>query len=249
MLNVFYVTFLSNVSDSLYNDLNKTSYIWTNSFPPSNWTASMKLLLSIVFSKIHMISRENIVNMAQKPDHYDWSLITEQWIESMDLGECPSVTLPYKELISMNELYHAINWRISAHKNCPFKFHYSVEQGKIYIGSPMDNINWLLSMVIINDSLRDVLGFKQNIPAAVDFAFSTLHETGSGEDLKKVFRKIPSSMDNPLRAIEISSKGKRSRNTLSLISLYLGQKQKTSLLSKKKKPRNKFVRSKKGFFS
>jgi len=47
---------------------------------------------------------------------------------------------------------------ISARKNGAFKLNYSMEQGKIYISYPIDSEKFIL-----NDNLRDVLGFKQNI--------------------------------------------------------------------------------------
>ena len=59
---------------------------------------------------------------------------------------------------SMTDLYRSIIRRISPRKNGAFQFNYSMEQGKIYINSPIDS-----EKIILNDDLRDVLGFKHNI--------------------------------------------------------------------------------------
>jgi hypothetical protein len=58
----------------------------------------------------------------------------------------------------MNELCHVINKRISACKKGTFQFNYSREKAKIYISSPIANEN-----VILNENLREVLGFKYNL--------------------------------------------------------------------------------------
>ena len=58
----------------------------------------------------------------------------------------------------MNDLCRSINRRISALKNDAFQFNYSMKQGKIYIIFPIDS-----ESVILNDNLRQVLGFKQSI--------------------------------------------------------------------------------------
>ena len=58
----------------------------------------------------------------------------------------------------MTDFCCAANRAISAHKNGPCHFNYSMEQGKIYISSPIGD-----EKVILNDNLRDFLDFKQNI--------------------------------------------------------------------------------------
>ena len=76
----------------------------------------------------------------------------------MNLGEYPFITLPYKEFFSMNDLCPAVNRRISARKNSAFQLNHSMELGRIYISSPIDD-----ETVILIDNLCDVLGFKQNL--------------------------------------------------------------------------------------
>ena len=76
----------------------------------------------------------------------------------MNSGNYPLITLPYKEYGSITDFCRAINRRISARKNGAFHFNYSMEQGKIYISSPLDN-----EKVFFNDNLKHILGFKHNI--------------------------------------------------------------------------------------
>ena len=52
----------------------------------------------------------------------------------------------------MNDLFRAINRRMSARKNGTSHFDYSMEQGKIYISFPFEN-----EKSIVNDNLKDVL--------------------------------------------------------------------------------------------
>ena len=52
----FYATFLSNVSDALFDVLNKTSDCWTKLFPAIKFEGSIKLLLLIVFLKVLILS-------------------------------------------------------------------------------------------------------------------------------------------------------------------------------------------------
>ena len=58
----------------------------------------------------------------------------------------------------MTDLYRTIKRKIFVCKNVAFHYNYSTKQGKIYINSPIDN-----EKVILNDNLRDVLGFKRNV--------------------------------------------------------------------------------------
>jgi hypothetical protein len=58
----------------------------------------------------------------------------------------------------MNELCRAINKKISARKNGTFQFNYSKKEGEVYISSPID-----IGKVILNDNLREALGFKYNV--------------------------------------------------------------------------------------
>jgi hypothetical protein len=67
------------------------------------------------------------------------------------------VTLKYKEYGTMTVLCRAIR-KISYRGNGTFHFNYSMEHDRIYITSPVET-----EMTSINDNLRDVLGFKQNI--------------------------------------------------------------------------------------
>jgi len=84
------------------------------------------------------------------------SLASTGWRNELRLTSL--VNLPYEEFGSINHLCHATDRRNSAFKNSAFQFNYSVKQGKIYIILPIDN-----EKVIINDSSKDVLCFKQNI--------------------------------------------------------------------------------------
>ena len=103
------------------------------------------------------------------------------------------------------------------------------------------------------------LARKYLVPAATDFASSTLYDWGSGKDFKKsATENLRSSARTLGEKLKQNGKGlKRLRNNASLISLYSGRKRKTSLLSKKRKPtrdvnrspRKKIVRSKLDFFS
>ena len=77
-------------------------------------------------------------------------------MESVNSCEHPYITLPYKELGSMSDMCWAINRKISTHNNGAFHFYSSIEQGKICINSPIDD-----KKVILNDYLRDVIGFKR----------------------------------------------------------------------------------------
>jgi hypothetical protein len=58
----------------------------------------------------------------------------------------------------MNELCRSINKKIFARKKSAFHFKYWKEVGKIYISSPIAD-----EKVILNDNLKDVLGFKLNM--------------------------------------------------------------------------------------
>ena len=58
----------------------------------------------------------------------------------------------------MIDLCHAINRRIFTRKNGVFQSYYSMEQGKIYFSSSIDS-----EKVILNDNMRDILVFQQNI--------------------------------------------------------------------------------------
>ena len=58
----------------------------------------------------------------------------------------------------MGDLCRAINKKISYRRKGTFHFNYSIKHDRIYITSPVDT-----EMIIFNDNLRDVLGFKQNM--------------------------------------------------------------------------------------
>ena len=58
----------------------------------------------------------------------------------------------------MPDLPLAINRKISSRKNDAFHFKFSVEHGRVYICSSINN-----ELVHLYDNLRDVLGFKRNI--------------------------------------------------------------------------------------
>ena len=73
-------------------------------------------------------------------------------------GEYSFITLLYKKYGSTAEFRRPINRKISTRKNGAFHFKYSMEQSKIYISYAIDN-----EMDILNDNLRDILGFKRNI--------------------------------------------------------------------------------------
>ena len=126
------------ISDLLYDDLNKQVGFGQSSPLPSNSIEGIKLLLLIVFLNI--------------------PLVTEKWIESINSAEYPFNTLPYKEYSIMTDWCRAINRWISACQNGAFHFIYSMKQGEIYVISPIDN-----EKVFFNDSLWDILGYKQNI--------------------------------------------------------------------------------------
>jgi hypothetical protein len=108
------------------------------------------------------------------------------------------------------------------------------------------------------------LSRKYIVPAATDFASSILYDWSSGKDFKKsASENLRSSARTLGERLKQNGKGlKRSRNNASLISLYSGQKRKTSPLSKKRRkkptrtvnrrrrsPRKRIVRSKLDFFS
>ena len=79
----------------------------------------------------------------------------EECIKSLTSDLYPHLTLKYKEVGIMNGLARAINRRISARKNEAFHFNYSMEHGRIYINSPIQN-----EMVHFDDNLRYALGIK-----------------------------------------------------------------------------------------
>ena len=58
----------------------------------------------------------------------------------------------------MTDFCHTINRKISYRRNGTFHFNYSMEYDRIYITAPVDT-----EMIHLNDNLRDVLGFKQNM--------------------------------------------------------------------------------------
>jgi len=89
--------------------------------------------------------------IGQKVRSHYLPLVTEQWIESLNSGEYPIITLLFNEFGGMNDLCLAINRRISVRKNNAFQFIYIMEQGKIYISSLIDS-----DKVILSDNLSGV---------------------------------------------------------------------------------------------
>ena len=81
---------------------------------------------------------------------HDWPLITKELIESINSVGYSFIALTYKEYRGTNGSCRAINRKILAHKNRAFHFN-SMEPGKIYISSPIDN-----DKVILSDNLSGV---------------------------------------------------------------------------------------------
>ena len=157
--NDFYVTFISNVSDPLYDDLNKTSGFRTKLSPTIKFNEEkykVALVDCILKNAYNILRKDRTYEIKVRP--HDWPLLSEKWIISINSGEYPFIKLAYKEYGSMTELCRAITRRIYAHKNGAFNFYYLMKHAKIYISSPLDD-----EKVIINNNLRDVLCFKQNI--------------------------------------------------------------------------------------
>jgi hypothetical protein len=160
MPNDFYVTFMSNVSDPLYNDLNKTSDFWTKLSPAIKFDDGkyeVALVDCILKNTYDILRKDRVYNIKVIP--FDWSLFVEyEWVEALKSSEYPDVTLRYKEYGTMTDLCRAINRKISYRRNGTFHFNYSMEHDRIYITSPVDT-----ELIHLNDNLRDVLGFKQNM--------------------------------------------------------------------------------------
>ena len=160
MPNDFYVTFMSNVSDPLYNDLNKTSDFWTKLSPTIKFEGKYEVALvdCILKNTYDILRKDRKYEIKIRP--YDWPPPPgdQEQIQKINWLDYPYIELPYEELTCMNDLCRSINKRISARKKGAFHFNYSKEEGKIYISSPIAS-----EKVILNDNLKDVLGFKLNI--------------------------------------------------------------------------------------
>ena len=92
----------------------------------------------ILKNSYYILKKDCTYDIKVRP--YDWSLATEKLLESMNSGEYPLVPLPYKEFDSVNDFCRA------------FHFDYSMEQGKTYISSTIDN-----QKIILNGNLKHVL--------------------------------------------------------------------------------------------
>ena len=128
MPNDFCVTFMSNVSDPLYNDLNKTSDFWTKLSPAIKFDDGkyeVALVDCILKNTYDILRKDHIYDIKIRP--YDWPLLSNQhddWplvrnrhkIETIPSVEYSFVVLPYEELNYMNDLCCTINKGGSARK-------------------------------------------------------------------------------------------------------------------------------------
>ena len=157
MPNDYYVTFVSNVSVSLYDGLNKIRDFRTKLSPAIKFDGRYEIaLVDCILKDTHDILRKDRT-YGIKVRHNDWPLVTDEWIASICSAECPFVTLKCIEYGCMTDLYCAINRQISSRKNIAFQFNYSMKQSKIYISSPIEKRR------LFSTSLRDVLGFKNTL--------------------------------------------------------------------------------------
>ena len=151
------MTFISNVSDLPCNNLNNTSDIQRKLFPTIRFDGEYEVaLVDCILRNTCDVLREDLTYDI-KATPLDLPLVIEKQMELVKLGEYHFIRLLYKEFGSMNDLPSGINRRIFARKNGAFQLNYSMEQVKIYISNPINSGN-----IILNDDLRDVLGFKQN---------------------------------------------------------------------------------------
>ena len=102
MSSDFYVTFTSHVPNPLNNDVDGKHEVALVNF--------------IIKNTCDILKKDRVYDIQVKP--HDWPLFTEEWIETINSGEYPFITLPYKEFGSGNYLCRAIDRRISAPKKC-----------------------------------------------------------------------------------------------------------------------------------
>ena len=104
MFNDFYVTFMSNVSDPFYNDLNKTSDFWTKLSPAIKFDGKYEdALVDCILKNMYDILIKDLTYDIKVRLH-DWPLVSEHWIETTNSGEYPFAPLSYKEFGSTNGL-------------------------------------------------------------------------------------------------------------------------------------------------
>ena len=127
MPNNFYVTFMVNVSDPLYNDSNRTSDFWTKLSPTikfdDNGKYEVALVDCILKNTYDILRKDRKYEIKVIP--FDWSVFVEnEWVEALKSSEYPNVTLKYKEYGNMMELCAKINRKISYRRNGSFHFNY-----------------------------------------------------------------------------------------------------------------------------
>jgi hypothetical protein len=84
----FYVTFISNVSDPLYDDLNKTSDFWTKLSPAIKFEARYEVALfdCILKNTYDILRKDHTYNIKIRP--HDWPCVSDQYvIENMNSFE------------------------------------------------------------------------------------------------------------------------------------------------------------------
>ena len=103
------MTFMSNVSNPLYDDLNKTSDFRTKLSPAIKFEGRYEVALfdCILKNTCDILRKDRTYDIKIRP--FDWPIINDQKIENMNSFEYPFATLSYKEFGSMNELCRAIN--------------------------------------------------------------------------------------------------------------------------------------------
>ena len=149
MPNDFYTMYMSNVSDPLYDDLNKTSDCWKK-LPCTQIGGEIKLPLLIVLLKILMISWERIVHMALWL--FQWGFggkLLLWWL--LLCNYTPRGIQQYAWALSSYEQ------KITSRKKGGFKFNYSTEQRRIYITNLFEN-----KRTFLNEHLCEAPSFKDH---------------------------------------------------------------------------------------
>ena len=144
----FYVTFMSNVSDPFYDNLNKTSNFWTKLSPAIKFEGRCELALvdCILKNRYDIQRKDRTYNIRIRP--HDWPIVDDQYvIENMNSYEYPFATLSYKEFRSMSELCRAINKKFPHVKMVPFYSNIQWKRGKSTLVRPL-TMKRFFSMII-----------------------------------------------------------------------------------------------------
>jgi len=165
MPNDFYVTFMSNVSDPLYNDLNRTSDFWTKLSPAIKFDGAYEVALvdCILKNTYDILRKDRKYEIKIRPFEFG----DEGAMATFDSNQYPIANIPYREYNNMHELCRVINKKIASRKKGGFTFNYSTEQRRIYITNPFEN-----ERIFLNENLREVLGFKKRIIKTENFSGS-----------------------------------------------------------------------------